>query len=51
MLVIVLGSAEGLPRRPDLEFALYEKPRSDRAATALAAALLTLAQEPSRLTI
>jgi DNA-binding transcriptional LysR family regulator len=47
----ILSSTEGLPRLPDLEFALYEKPRPDKAAAALAAALLTLALEPSRLTI
>ena len=47
----ILSSAEGLPRLPDLEFALYEKLRPDKAAAALAQALLTLAQEPSRLTI
>ncbi|MEA2893794.1 MAG: hypothetical protein QOI05_4587 [Bradyrhizobium sp.] len=40
----ILGVAAGLPRLPDLEFAIYEKPRPDKAA----AALLTLAQEPSR---
>ncbi|HSZ50662.1 MAG TPA: LysR substrate-binding domain-containing protein [Caulobacteraceae bacterium] len=47
----ILGPKEGLPRLPDLEFALYEKARPDKAATALAAALLTLAQGPSRPTI
>jgi DNA-binding transcriptional LysR family regulator len=44
----VLGPKEGLPRLPDLEFAIYEKARPDNAATALAAALSTLAQGPSR---
>ena len=39
----ILGVEEGLPSLPDLEFAIYEKPRADKAATALAAALLTLA--------
>ena len=47
----ILGAAEGLPRLPDLEFAIYEKTRSDKAAAALAAVLLTLAQGPSRPTI
>jgi hypothetical protein len=37
-----------LPPLPDLEFAIYEKPRPDKAAAALAAVLLTLAQGPSR---
>jgi DNA-binding transcriptional LysR family regulator len=44
----VLGVEEGLPRLPDLEFAIYEKARPDKAAAALAAVLLTLAQGPSR---
>jgi hypothetical protein len=44
----ILGVAAGLPRLPDLEFAIYEKPRPDKAAAALAAVLLTLAQGPSR---
>jgi hypothetical protein len=42
------------PRRdrlPDLEFAIYEKARPDKAAAALAATLLALAQGPSRPTI
>jgi DNA-binding transcriptional LysR family regulator len=47
----VLGLEHGLPRLPDLEFAIYEKKRSDKAATALATALLALAQGPSRPTI
>ena len=47
----ILGAAEGLPRLPDLEFAIYEKTRPDKAAAALAAVLLTLAQGPSRPTI
>jgi DNA-binding transcriptional LysR family regulator len=47
----VLGTDEGLPRLPDLEFAIYEKARSDKAAAALAAALLAIAQGPSRPTI
>jgi DNA-binding transcriptional LysR family regulator len=41
----------GLPRLPDLEFAIYEKPRPEKAAAALAAVLLALAQGPSRPTI
>jgi DNA-binding transcriptional LysR family regulator len=47
----ILATEAGLPRLPDLEFAIYEKPRPDRAAAALAAALLALAQGPSRPTI
>ena len=33
----ILGLEEGLPRLPDLEFAIYEKARPDKAAAALAA--------------
>src|ERR1700754_1776069 len=44
----ILGVEQGLPRLPDLEFAIYDKPRPDKAAAALAAVLLTLAQGPSR---
>jgi DNA-binding transcriptional LysR family regulator len=47
----ILDAEEGLPRLPDLEFAIYEKARSDKAAVALAAVLLALAQSPSRPTI
>ena len=47
----ILGAEEGLPRLPDLEFAIYEKGRPDKAASALGAALLALAQGPSRPTI
>src|ERR1700754_1111107 len=47
----ILDVEEGLPRLPDLEFAIYEKPRPDKAAAALATALLALAQGPSRPTI
>jgi DNA-binding transcriptional LysR family regulator len=47
----ILDPEEGLPRLPDLEFAIYEKARSDNAAAALAAALLALAQGPSRPTM
>jgi hypothetical protein len=39
---------EGLPRLPDLEFAIYEKAGPDKATPALAALPLTLAQGPSR---
>jgi DNA-binding transcriptional LysR family regulator len=42
---------DGLPRLPDLEFTIYEKARPDKAAAALAAVLLALAQGPSRPTI
>jgi DNA-binding transcriptional LysR family regulator len=31
----ILGVEEGLPRLPDLEFAIYEKARPDKAAAAL----------------
>src|SRR5271168_4447731 len=44
----ILGVEEGLPPLPDLEFAIYEKARPDKAAAALATILLTLAQGPSR---
>ena len=47
----VLGPEHGLPRLPDLEFAIYEKKRPENAPVALAAALLALAQGPSRPTI
>jgi len=47
----VLGSQEGLPGLPDLEFAIYEKARPEKAAAALAAALLALGQSPARPTI
>jgi DNA-binding transcriptional LysR family regulator len=47
----ILNAEEGLPHLPDLEFAIYEKARPDNAAAALAAALLALAQGPSRPTI
>jgi DNA-binding transcriptional LysR family regulator len=47
----ILDAEAGLPRLPDLEFAIYEKPRPDKAAAALAAALLALGQGPSRPTI
>ena len=44
----VVGVEEGLPRLPDLEFAIYEKARPEKAAAALAAALLALGQSPAR---
>jgi hypothetical protein len=47
----ILGAEAGLPRLPDLEFAIFEKPRPDKAAAALAAVLSALAQGPSRPTI
>jgi DNA-binding transcriptional LysR family regulator len=47
----ILGGEEGLPRLPDLEFAIYEKARPEQAAAALAAALLALWQSPARPTI
>jgi DNA-binding transcriptional LysR family regulator len=47
----ILGLEEGLPRLPDLEFAIYEKARPEQAAAALAAALLALGQSPARPTI
>jgi DNA-binding transcriptional LysR family regulator len=47
----ILDAEEGLPHLPDLEFAIYEKVRPDNAAAALAAALLALAQGPSRPTM
>jgi DNA-binding transcriptional LysR family regulator len=47
----ILGAEAGLPRLPDIELAIYEKPRPDKAAAALAAALLALAQGSSRPTI
>jgi DNA-binding transcriptional LysR family regulator len=47
----IVGSKEGLPRLPDLEFAIYEKARSEKAAAALAAALLALGRSPARPTI
>ena len=44
----ILGVEEGLPALPDLEFAMYEKARPDKAAAALAAVLLTLGPRLSR---
>lgn len=47
----VLGLEDGLPHLPDLEFAIYEKTRPDKASSALAAVLMALAQGPARPTI
>lgn len=47
----ILGTGDGLPPLPDLEFAIYEKRRPDKASEALAGALLTLARSPLRPTI
>jgi DNA-binding transcriptional LysR family regulator len=47
----ILGEQDGLPRLPDLEFAIYERTRPNAAATTLAATLLTLARGPARPTI
>jgi DNA-binding transcriptional LysR family regulator len=46
-----LRVVEGLPRLPDLEFAIYEKARPEKAPAAFAAVLLALAQSPTRPTI
>jgi DNA-binding transcriptional LysR family regulator len=47
----ILDAEAGLPHLPDLEFAIYENPRRDKAAAALTAALLALAQGASRPTL
>jgi DNA-binding transcriptional LysR family regulator len=47
----ILGPAEGLPRLPDLEFAIYEKARPEKTAAALAAVLQALGQSAARPTI
>jgi DNA-binding transcriptional LysR family regulator len=47
----ILGPEEGLPRLPDLEFAIYEKTRPDKAAMALAAALRAFAEGRTRPTM
>jgi hypothetical protein len=47
----ILDAEAGLPRLPGPEFAIYKKPRPEKAAAALAAVLLALAQGPSRPTI
>jgi DNA-binding transcriptional LysR family regulator len=44
----ILGVEEGLPPLPDLDFAIYEKARPDKAVVALAAVLLTLGPRLSR---
>jgi DNA-binding transcriptional LysR family regulator len=44
----ILGVEAGLPRLPDIELAIYEKPRPDKAAAALTAAMMALARSPSR---
>jgi hypothetical protein len=46
----VLGGKDGLPRLPDLEFAIFENRRSG-AAAALATTLTALAKGPMRPTI
>jgi DNA-binding transcriptional LysR family regulator len=43
-----LGVDTGLPVLPDLEFAIFEKPRPDAAAAALAAALFSLGRTAVR---
>ena len=40
----ILDAEAGLPRLPDLEFAIYERARPEKAPAALAATLLALAQ-------
>jgi len=47
----ILSAQGGLPRLPDIEFAIYETVRPDKAVAALAAALLLLVQGPSRPTM
>ncbi len=47
----VLGPESGLPRLPDLEFAIFEKPRPDAAASALAEALASLVQSAGPATV
>src|SRR5580658_7381111 len=44
----VLGAESGLPRLPDLEFAVFERKRPDAAAAALTALLLSLGQAAVR---
>jgi DNA-binding transcriptional LysR family regulator len=44
----VIGEDSGLPRLPDLEFAIFEKTRPDAAAAALAGVLASLAQGADR---
>ena len=40
----ILGAEEGLPRLPDIEYAIYEKTQPDKAAVALADALRAFAE-------
>src|ERR1700704_4137929 len=42
----ILDADAGLPRLPDLEFAIYEKARPDKAAAALAAVLMASRKGP-----
>src|ERR1700757_4544784 len=44
----VLGVESGLPLLPDLEFAIFERERSDAAAAALTAVLVVLGQTAVR---
>jgi hypothetical protein len=44
----ILGAEAGLPRLSDLEFAIYEKARPDKAAAALAEKLLRGCRGPDR---
>jgi len=44
----VLGTRDGLPRLPDLEFAIFEREGPQAAAAALAATLASLAPVPDR---
>jgi DNA-binding transcriptional LysR family regulator len=44
----VLGTRDGLPRLPDLEFAIFEREGPHAAAAALAATLASLAPVPDR---
>ena len=44
----VLGARDGLPRLPDLEFAIFEREGPQAAAAALAATLASLAPVPER---
>ena len=44
----ILGVDEGLPRLPDLEYAIYEKTHPDKAAVVLAAALRAFAEGRTR---
>jgi hypothetical protein len=44
----ILSVEDGLPRLPDLEFAVFEKAQPDAAAAALATVLASLAQGAKR---